>query len=232
VYRDRDAFLADPAQVDVPVAQLLSDAYLDGLRALIDDHRAMDPLPPPGVLHSDTVYLTVVDADGNACSFINSLFENFGSGIVNEATGVVLQNRGFGFRLQRGHPNCIAPNKRPMHTIIPAMATLIGEPEIVFGVMGGHYQPMGQSYVLANILQFGMDPQMAIDMPRYFPVGGAVQVERTIPESLRAVLAAKGHNVMDIEKPHGGGQAIVIDRQAGVLIGGSDPRKDGCALGI
>jgi gamma-glutamyltranspeptidase/glutathione hydrolase len=232
VYRDRDAFLADPAQVDVPVAQLLSDAYLDGLRALIDDHRAMDPLPPPGVLHSDTVYLTVVDADGNACSFINSLFENFGSGIVNEATGVVLQNRGFGFRLQRGHPNCIAPNKRPMHTIIPAMATLIGEPEIVFGVMGGHYQPMGQSYVLANILQFGMDPQMAIDMPRYFPVGGAVQVERTIPESLRAALAAKGHNVMDIEKPHGGGQAIVIDRQAGVLIGGSDPRKDGCALGI
>jgi gamma-glutamyltranspeptidase/glutathione hydrolase len=231
VYRDRDAFLADPAQADVPVKHLLSKAYLDGLRALIDDDRAMNPLPPPGVLHSDTVYLTVVDQDGNACSFINSLFENFGSGIVNEPTGIVLQNRGFGFRMERGHPNCIAPNKRPMHTIIPAMATLNGEAEISFGVMGGHYQPMGQSYVLANMLQFGMDPQMAIDMPRYFPTARSVQVERTIPENLRAALTAKGHTITDIEKPHGGGQAIVIDRARGTLIGGSDPRKDGCALG-
>jgi gamma-glutamyltranspeptidase/glutathione hydrolase len=232
VYRDRDAFLADPAQADVPVEHLLSQAYIDGLRALIDDDRAMDPLPPPGVLHRDTVYLSVVDQDGNACSFINSLFESFGSGIVNAATGVVLQNRGFGFRMERGHPNCIAPNKRPMHTIIPAMATLDGEAEIVFGVMGGHYQPMGQSYVLANMLQFGMDPQMAIDMPRYFPMGGAVEVERTISAGLRQALAAKGHNIMDIERPHGGGQAIVIDRARGTLIGGSDPRKDGCALGF
>jgi gamma-glutamyltranspeptidase/glutathione hydrolase len=231
VYRDRDAFLADPAQADVPVAHLLSQNYLDGLRALIDDGRAMDPLPPPGVLHRDTVYLSVVDQDGNACSFINSLFENFGSGIVNEATGVVLQNRGFGFRMQRGHPNCIAPNKRPMHTIIPAMATLNGEAEIVFGVMGGHYQPMGQSCVIANILQFGMDPQAAIDMPRYFPTGGVLQVEHTIPPSLRAALAAKGHMITDIESPLGGGQAIIIDRSRGTLIGGSDPRKDGCALG-
>jgi gamma-glutamyltranspeptidase/glutathione hydrolase len=232
VYRDRDAFLADPAQADVPVAHLLSRQYLDGLRALIDDDRAMDPLPPQGVLHRDTVYLSIVDQDGNACSFINSLFENFGSGIVDAATGVVLQNRGFGFRMQRGHPNCIAPNKRPMHTIIPAMATANGEAEIVFGVMGGHYQPMGQSYVLANMLQFGMDPQAAIDMPRYFPASGAVQVESTISPALRAALAAKGHVIEDIEKPLGGGQAIAIDRAHGTLIGGSDPRKDGCAMGF
>jgi gamma-glutamyltranspeptidase/glutathione hydrolase len=231
VYRDRDAFLADPAQADVPVAHLLSSNYLDGLRALIDDDRAMDPLPPPGVLHRDTVYLSVVDADGNACSFINSLFESFGSGIVNEATGVVLQNRGFGFRMERGHPNCIAPNKRPMHTIIPALATLGGEAEIVFGVMGGHYQPMGQSYVLSNMLHFGLDPQAAIDMPRYFPAAGTVQVEGAIPPSLRAALAAKGHAIEQIGVPLGGGQAIVIDRARGTLIGGSDPRKDGCALG-
>ncbi len=231
VYRDRDAFLADPSQADVPVEHLLSQAYLDGLRALIDDDRAMHPLPPPGVLHRDTVYLSVVDEDGNACSFINSLFENFGSGIVNAQTGVVLQNRGFGFRMERGHPNCIAPHKRPMHTIIPALATLGGEAEIVFGVMGGHYQPMGQSYVLANMLHFGLDPQAAIDMPRYFPTGGAVQVERMIPASLRAALAAKGHVIEDIETPLGGGQAIIIDRARGTLIAGSDPRKDGCALG-
>jgi gamma-glutamyltranspeptidase/glutathione hydrolase len=231
VYRDRDAFLADPTQADVPVEHLLSDAYLDGLRSLIDDNHAMKILPAPGSLHKDTVYLSVVDSDGNACSFINSLFENFGSGIVNEPTGVVLQNRGFSFRFHRGHPNSIAPNKRPMHTIIPAMATLNGEAEISFGVMGGHYQPMGQSYVLGNMLTYGMDPQLAIDMPRYFPTGGKVEVERRISETLRAALVARGHDVVDIEKPHGGGQAIVIDRANGVLIAGSDPRKDGCAMG-
>jgi len=231
VYRDRDAFLADPAMVDVPVDHLLSEAYLSSLRALIDDNRALADLPPAGEAHKDTVYLAVVDQDGNACSFINSLFEGFGSCIVNEATGVVLQNRGFGFRFERGHPNTVAPNKRPMHTIIPAMATAGGEAEIVFGVMGGHYQPMGQSYVLSNMLTYGMNPQDAIDQPRYFPYAGKVVVERHIPEALRAALMARGHSVVEAAMPHGGGQAIVIDRQAGVLVGGSDPRKDGFALG-
>jgi len=231
VYRDRNAFLADPAQVDVPVGHLLSEEYLSGLRGLIDDGRAMTGLPAPGVAHTDTVYVAVVDVDGNACSFINSLFESFGSCIMNEATGVVLQNRGFGFRFERGHPNCVAPGKRPMHTIIPAMATAGGEAEIVFGVMGGHYQPMGQSFALSNMLTYGMDPQRAIDMPRYFPVGGQVMVERGIPEALRAGLAARGHKVAEVMSPHGGGQAILIDRKAGVLVGGSDFRKDGCALG-
>jgi gamma-glutamyltranspeptidase/glutathione hydrolase len=230
-YRDRDAFLADPAQADVPVAHLLSETYLSGLRNLIDDRRALRNLPAAGELHRDTVYISVVDEDGNACSFINSLFESFGSGIVAGETGIVLHNRGLGFRLQAGHPNCIAPNKRPMHTIIPGMATSGGRAEVVFGVMGGHYQPMGQSYVLANMLQYGMDPQTAIDMPRFFPFGGKVEVERGIPEPLCAGLRALGHEVAGLEKPHGGGQAIVIDYERGVLIGGSDPRKDGCALG-
>lgn len=231
VYRDRDAFLADPAQADVPVAHLLSGTYLSSLRGLIDDHRAMASLPAPGHAHRDTVCLSVVDRDGNACSFINSLFDNFGSGIVAGDTGIVLHNRGLGFSLTPGHPNCIAPNKRPMHTIIPAMTTRNGEAEIVFGVMGAHYQPMGQSFVLGNMLQYGLDPQAAIDLPRYFPWADRVELERGIPPDLAAGLAARGHQLVSLEKPHGGGQAIVIDRAAGVLIGGSDPRKDGCALG-
>ncbi len=230
-YRDRDAFLADPAQVAVPVAHLLSEAYLSGLRGLIDDRRALQKLPPPGELHKDTVYISVVDEDGNVCSFINSLFESFGSGIIGGETGIVLHNRGLGFRLQRGHPNCIAPHKRPMHTIIPALATSGGRSEIVFGVMGGHYQPMGQSYVLANMLKYGMDPQQAIDMPRYFPYAGKVELERGIPETVKAGLAALGHQVVTLDRPHGGGQAIMVDYERGILVGGSDPRKDGCALG-
>jgi gamma-glutamyltranspeptidase/glutathione hydrolase len=230
-YRDRNAFLADPAQVDVPVEHLLSETYLSGLRALIDDKHALQNLPAPGSLHKDTVYISVVDEDGNACSFINSLFDSFGSGIIAGETGVVLHNRGLGFSLQSGHPNCIAPNKRPMHTIIPALATSGGKTEIVFGVMGGHYQPMGQSYVLANMLHYGLDPQEAIDLPRYFPYAGKVELERGIPESLASGLVALGHQVKLLDRPHGGGQAIMVDHERGILIAGSDPRKDGCSLG-
>jgi gamma-glutamyltranspeptidase/glutathione hydrolase len=231
VYRDRDAFVADPSQAEVPVAHLLNPEYLGALRGLIEDARALPTLPPAGKAHMDTVYLCVVDAQGNACSFINSLFESFGSGIWDPQTGVVLHNRGLGFRLERGHPNCIAPNKRPMHTIIPAMTTKDGAPEVVFGVMGGHFQPMGQSWVLSNILQYGLDPQAAIDLPRLFPALGVVNTESGIPQTARDALAARGHQISVPARPHGGGQAIVIDRANGVLIGGSDPRKDGCALG-
>jgi gamma-glutamyltranspeptidase/glutathione hydrolase len=118
-----------------------------------------------------------------------------------------------------------------MHTIIPAMATKNGEAEYVFGVMGAHYQPMGQSFVIGNMLQYGLDPQAAIDLPRYFPAHGKLELERSIPVSLRSALAARGHDIVDLDKPHGGGQAIFIDHATGVLVGGSDPRKDGCALG-
>jgi gamma-glutamyltranspeptidase/glutathione hydrolase len=230
-YRDRDAFLADPAQSEVPVEHLLSETYLGTLRNLINDNHALPTLPPAGTAHKDTVYLAVVDSAGNACSFINSLYESFGSGIIAGATGIILHNRGLGFTLTPGHPNAIAPHKRPMHTIIPAIATNGAEAELVFGVMGGHYQPMGQSFVIGNILQYGLDPQAAIDLPRYFPWNGTVQLERAIPAGLRAALAAKGHNLVELETPHGGAQAIQINHQAGTLIGGSDPRKDGCALG-
>jgi gamma-glutamyltranspeptidase/glutathione hydrolase len=237
VYRDRDAFLADPSQVDVPVAALTDPGYLAALRGLIRDDRAMRTLPPAGpsdlARHKDTVYLCVVDQDGNACSFINSLFESFGSGILAEKSGVMLHNRGFGFRLQEGHPNCIAPNKRPLHTIIPGMVMKDGECIMPYGVMGGHFQPMGQTLFLTNHFEFGLDVQEAIDCPRLFPTParGVVEVERSVPASVLDRLSRLGHEVAQVDKPHGGGQAILIDRKRGLLVGGSDPRKDGCALG-
>jgi gamma-glutamyltranspeptidase/glutathione hydrolase len=235
VYRDRDAFLADPAQVDVPVARLTGTAYLADLRASIDDRRAARELPPAGMAkllpaHADTVYLCVVDRDGNACSFINSLFEGFGTGILAEKSGVMLHNRGYGFRAERGHPNCIAPGKRPMHTIIPGMLFKDGKCVAPFGVMGGHYQPFGQTHFLQNIFDYGMDPQEALDCPRLFPRNGEVQVESGIPQATVDRLERLGHTCV-AAKPHGGGQAIWIDHEAGTLTGASDPRKDGCAMG-
>ncbi len=187
-YRDRDAFIADPAHADVPVRKLLDPAYLAALRALISDERAMREMPTAGEallpMHSDTIYLCVVDQDGNACSFINSLFEGFGSAILAERSGVMLQNRGFGFRLERGHPNCIAPRKRPMHTIIPGMVMQDNQAVMPFGVMGGHYQPMGHSLFLTNLLEFGLDIQEAMDLPRLMPLKGKVQIERGIPPEI------------------------------------------------
>ena len=235
VYRDRDAFLADPAQADVPVQKLTSPEYLDGLRALIDDERAMKRMPAPGEAtlpaHRDTTYLCVVDRDGNACSFINSLFQSFGSGILAPRSGVMLQNRGLGFRLERGHPNCIAPRKRPMHTIIPGMVMKDGHAVMPYGVMGGHFQPMGQTWFLSNMLDYGLDIQEALDLPRVFPYGGKVEAERGVPEAAVQALRRMGHEVVTADRPHGGGQAIWIDHARGCLVGGSEPRKDGLALG-
>lgn len=234
-YRDRDAFLADPSVAEVPVAKLLSRDYLAALHTLIDDERALPELPEPGETrlpaHNDTVYISVVDADGNACSFINSIFESFGSAIFVDACGVLLHNRGASFVLDPQHPNALAGGKRPMHTIIPGMLTRDGDAVMPFGVMGGHFQPMGQTLLLSNIVEHGLTIQAAIDHPRLMPRLGSVQVERGIPSATRAGLTARGHALADIDVPHGGGQAIWIDRTRGILIGGSDPRKDGLALG-
>ena len=235
-YRDRDAFLADPAQADVPVERLLSAEYLGGLRGLIRDDAAMRDMPAAGEalvpMHKDTTYLCVVDRDGNACSFINSLFEGFGSGILAANSGVMLQNRGYGFRVERGHPNCIAPNKRPMHTIIPGMVTKDGEAVMPYGVMGGHFQPMGHTLFLTNMFEYGLDIQEALDLPRADAAarqggGGARHPGRRAWTGWRG----SGHELELIDKPHGGGQAIWIDRARGCLVGGSDPRKDGMAMG-
>jgi gamma-glutamyltranspeptidase / glutathione hydrolase len=230
--RDRDACVADLAQVDVPVARLLDKGYAGQLRALIDSDHVLAALPPPlEVPHADTVYLTVVDRERNVVSFINSLFEAFGSGLACPETGVLFHNRGKSFALDPRHPNAIAPGRRPMHTIIPALAQKDGLPVLGFGVMGGHYQPVGQVHVLTNLLDFGMDPQAAIDAPRAFAHGGELQVERGVPAATVEALRKLGHRVVPSAKPLGGGQMIMVDHARGVLIGGSDPRKDGIALG-
>ena len=231
-YRDRNVYVADPRQADIPVDMLLSEDYAAYLRGFINPARAMGNLPPAGMpLHEDTIYLSVVDEDGNACSFINSLFKSFGSAIMAPKSGVLLQNRGFGFVLEEGHRNCIAPRKRPLHTIIPAMLTKDGRTEMSFGVMGGHYQPVGHATVLTNMLDYGLDPQASIDLARFFAYEGAVELEAGIPGETAGELERLGHTVKRAVKPHGGGQAIRIDHGRGVLIAGSDPRKDGCALG-
>lgn len=231
-FRDRDAVLADPRQADVPTERLLDKAYAAALAARIDPKAAMPALPPPLLPeHKDTINLVVVDRDGNACSFINSLYDSFGSGLVCPATGVVFHCRGRAFSLAPGHLNELAPRKRPMHTIIPGLAFKDGAFWMTFGVMGGNYQPVGQAHLLSNMIDFGMDPQAAIDAPRAMAYPGPLVVERGVPAAAVRQLAGLGHRPVEAESPLGGGQAIMVDRARGVLIGGSDPRKDGLALG-
>ena len=231
-YAMRDTFVADPEMADVPVDHMLDDAVIDELAGRIDPNRAsleLGPMPQPK--GSDTVYLSVVDADGMAVSFINSLFADFGAGIATAKTGIMLQNRGQGFVVEPGHRNCVAPRKRPLHTLIPALAMKEGQVAMSFGVMGGAYQPAGHAHVLGNMLDYGMDPQEALDATRVFFDGNQVQVEETAPQALTEGLRARGHDVGTRPLPWGGGQIVQIDKARGVLIGASDPRKDGCALG-
>mgnify|MGYP000882986152 CR=1 FL=1 len=231
-YSVRDHLVADPTTMTTTPAELLSDALIDRLAARFDPKRRNPDVSLPPLPKSDTIYLTVVDRDRRAVSFINSTYDSFGSGIVTPVSGVTLQNRGACFSLAKGHPNELGPGKRPMHTIIPAMALAGGEAAVSFGVMGGDYQPMGHVHVFANLALHGMDPQAAIDHPRLFwAADGVLQAEAGIAAGLRRDLEALGHRVTDAERPHGGGQMIAIDRASGFLIGGSDPRKDGMAAG-
>ncbi|CAN5270343.1 gamma-glutamyltransferase [soil metagenome] len=228
----RNRHIADPGQADVPVEELLGGALADRLAAAIDPKRASsDPasaVPMPG---SDTVYLTVVDKSRMAVSFINSIYYAFGSGIITPRTGIALQNRGAGFVTDPRHPNCIAPGKRPLHTIIPAMATLNGRTDMAFGVMGGAYQPMGHVTVALNRYAYKMDMQAMLETPRLFPNSGVVEAETSVPQAVFDGLASLGHAMERTGEPLGGGQAISLDHDEGVLLGGSDPRKDGMALG-
>jgi len=231
-YMMRDVFVADPNMADVPVEHLLADATIDALVARIDPTRRTEDLGPvPQPVGTDTVYLAVVDKDGFGVSFINSLFKGFGTGIVSRNTGVALQNRGQGFVVEPGHRNCVAPRKRPLHTLVPALALRDGALDLVFGVMGGAFQPAGHAHVLANVIDYGMDIQEAIDCPRAFYDGGKVMAEASVPEQVRTALAAMGHEVDVPVMPWGGSQIVHVDRERGVLVGASDPRKDGCALG-
>lgn len=231
-YSVRDHLVADPRTMTVAAGDLLSDAFIARLASRIDRRRRNPDVSLPAIPNADTIYLTVVDRDRRAVSFINSTYDAFGSKIVTPASGIALQNRGACFSLEKGHPNEIGPGKRPMHTIIPAMAMRGGLPAVAFGVMGGAFQPMGHVNVFSNLAVHGMDPQEAIDHPRLFwGDDGVLEAEAGIPEGVRRDLVARGHGVRDAERPHGGGQMIVIDRQNGFLVGGSDSRKDGVAAG-
>ena len=231
-YRQRDALVADPAVSPFDTEAFLSDQFVGRLRAQISLEKASAPQAFDMPLHKDTIYLCVVDGDGNMISFINSLFSAFGSGIYAEKSGVMLQNRGSGFRLIEGHPNAIAPRKRPFHTIIPGMLAKDGKPIMPFGVMGGQYQSTGHAHFLSGILDRGFDPQQASDAPRSFAYDGKLSLETTIPASIAADLKARGHDVVWSEEPLGGCQAIWVDHKRGVMFGASDHRKDGFALAV
>jgi gamma-glutamyltranspeptidase/glutathione hydrolase len=226
----RDTHLADAAHMRIAVADLLDKSFAKKLAAKIDLKKRvkLPAAPTPG---SNTVYLTVVDRDRTAVSFINTLFSHFGSGICTEKTGILMTNRGACFTMEAGHPNVFGPDKRPMHTIIPGMAMRDGRCDMSFGVMGAHYQPMGHVQIVNNMLDYGMDVQQAIDAPRFFFEGEQTVVETGTPAATVEGLKARGHDVVFAPTPWGGAQTIKIDWDRGVLMAGSDPRKDGCALG-
>jgi gamma-glutamyltranspeptidase/glutathione hydrolase len=230
-YDARNRFIADPDHT-MRLAHMLAPETAAKLAALIRMDRAMEAAAPlTEAVHKDTIYLTVVDRDRMAVSLIYSIYHSFGSGIATDRFGINLQNRGAGFTLAEGHANEAGGGKRPMHTIIPAMLRENGRVTMPFGVMGGAYQPAGHARVLTNIVDYGMDPQAALDAPRSFPDAGEMQVERGYADGVRAELAALGHTVTIPEVALGGAQAIRIRHEEGILEGASDPRKDGCALG-
>ncbi len=260
-FADTRWYVSDPQFTEIPISQLLSKEYAAERRKLINPKRAMlDQQRGTPVAASDTVYLTVVDKFGNACSFINSNYMGFGTGIVPSGWGFTLQNRGHNFSLDPAHPNALAPGKRPYHTIIPALVTRlvnweIGNRELgradahstdsqfteslfaSFGVMGGFMQPQGHLQVFLSLAE-GRDPQSALDLPRFCiedgTAGGAVGLEEGIPNETIADLVERGHPARKVagweRALFGRGQIILRDPESGVLTGGSDPRADGCAM--
>ncbi len=249
-FADAGWYVADPAFAQIPIEGLLSKDYASERRKLIHPQRAtLDRQHGSPVSSSDTVYLSVVDGQGNACSFINSNYEAFGTGIVPAGLGFCLQNRGYGFRLDPAHPSALAPGKRPYHTIIPGLATWPVDPgkgssdnrEVLFacfGVMGGFMQAQGHLQVVVGLQDDGLDPQAALDRPRFRIWdgihGGDVALEEGIPIQEIAALSEMGHPVTQVRgyrrSVFGRGQIILRQAETGVLWGGSDPRSDGCVM--
>ena len=236
-FADRSRYIADPDHAELPVAGLLSKAYAAERRQAIDLTRAFTYAPGDPVNFSNTVYISCVDRERNVVSLIHSVYMGFGSGVVAGDTGICLQNRGAGFVATPGHPNVLAPGKRPFHTIIPAMILRDDQPWLCYGVMGGDMQAQGHVQVGLNMIDFGMNIQEALEAPRYRILGGKrVMLERAIAPAIRRELADMGHEVIPSDQvprgpQYGGGQGILIDHARGVLQGGSDSRKDGCAIG-
>jgi gamma-glutamyltranspeptidase / glutathione hydrolase len=238
-FADRNRFIADPAFAKVPVTELISKDYAAKRRTLIDPAKAID-VPSYGDIRvgNDTTYFTVVDKDRNAISFINSIFHAFGSGVVAGDTGIMLQNRGAAFSLDPKHPNRLEPGKRPFHTIIPAMVFKDGRLLMSYGVMGGDIQPQGHAQVLVNLLDRGLNLQESIDAPRVRYISGrGVMMEDGLTAAVIQALVGRGHErvLPPAGVQHralmGGGQAIMVDPATGALLGASDSRKDGLALG-
>jgi gamma-glutamyltranspeptidase/glutathione hydrolase len=245
-YADRARYYADPAFGKLPVTELISKSYADRRRQLIDPHKAMTRVAAgdPKLGQGDTIYLCVVDKDRNCVSLIQSNYMGFGSGLVPGELGFALQNRGTLFALDAHHLNRLEPHKRPFHTIIPALVTRAGKPWFTFGVMGGDMQPQGQVEVLVNLIDFGMNVQEAGEAPRLEhlgsatptgrrarPGGGTVAAENGIPDEVVKELERRGHVVRRVPTNGGGYQGILIDPKTNMLHGGSEPRKDGCAVG-
>ncbi|MFW9904622.1 MAG: gamma-glutamyltransferase [Candidatus Thorarchaeota archaeon] len=234
-FSDAFAYLADLDYMTIPLSNFLSEEYAQIHASQINPRYAMKSIPAPLQMGNDTVYLTAADKDGMVISFINSLFYGFGSGIVDPETGIAFQNRGTGFSLVKGHPNQYLPKKRPFHTIIPAMITS-PDYELLysFGVMGGHHQPQGQAQVFLNLILHEMDPQEAVDCPRFHhdQTTNTVAFEVPIGIKIRSELRKRGHHIVDsVGVNFGGGQIIQHDLSTDCYIGGSDPRKDGQVQG-
>ena len=232
-YADIRKFVGDPSRGEIPTEGLLSKEYAAKRRKEIRVKKAQveaDPGTPRG---GDTAYLTVVDSEGNACSFINSLFAPFGTGITGGSTGILLQNRGSGFRLQDGHFNDYKPGVRPFHTIIPGMVLRDGKLYLSYGLMGGSMQPQGHVHFLSAHLDHGLNIQEAIDLPRWRHMGGLeVRLERGISEATHDALGRLGHDARPGSYTlFGSAQAIMVHPETGVLWGASDSRRDGAALG-
>ncbi|MBI5877370.1 MAG: gamma-glutamyltransferase [Chloroflexi bacterium] len=239
-FADAKKYIADPRMADVPIAGLLSAAYADERRKLIDMKRAApENLPGKPPAGSSTEYHSVADRWGNACSFICSNYMGIGSGLVAGDTGIALQNRGALFVLDSTHRNVIAPAKRPYHTIIPAMAVPLDDAlpyrVISFGVMGGFMQPQGHMQVMCNLADFGLNVQESLDVPRFrVDDGAAAGIEPGVPEPVRAELTARGHKLTVSpwwSPAFGRGQVVAVDRESGAILAGSEPRSDGCAVG-
>lgn len=245
VYEDRARFYADPKFSKIPIDKLLSEAYAEKRLKLFNPERAKRVIPYDDSIleEGDTIYLTVVDKDRNMVSFIQSNYAGFGSGMVPDGVGFCLQDRGALFSLEEGHANVFEPGKRPFHTIIPAMVTKDGRPVFTFGVMGGAMQPQGHVQVLLNIIEFGMNLQEAGDAARFrhsgssqpdygkMTDGGTVHLESGVTPQVVRELMGKGHRIMADSGGFGGYQGIWIDHKRGILIGASESRKDGCAIG-
>lgn len=244
-YEDRAKFYADMKFVKVPLKTLISKEYAKKRLKHFNPDRAQRRIPTDDSIleHGDTIYLTVVDKDRNAISLIQSNYAGFGSGNVPDGLGFCIQDRGALFSLDENHLNKLEPGKRPFHTIIPAFVTKDGKPLFTYGVMGGSMQPQGHVQVLLNILEFGMNLQEAGDAPRFrhsgssqpdygvMTDGGRVNLESGIPYGVIRALMGKGHRIATARGGYGGYQGIWIDHERGILLGASESRKDGCAIG-